>query len=54
MGWAYGTYGDRRGATRYWWGEELKGNGLVGKSRRRWAEDKKMDLQEMGWGHGLD
>jgi len=40
--------GERRGATRYWWGK-LEGNGLVEKSRRRWAENKKMDLQEMGW-----
>ena len=31
-----------------------EGNGLVGKSRHRWAKNKKMDLQEMGWGHGLD
>jgi len=36
---------------------------LVGKSeekrplarrRRRWEENIKMDLQEVGWGHGLD
>jgi len=25
-----------------------------GRPRRRWEENFKMDLQELGWGHGLD
>jgi hypothetical protein len=33
---------------------KLEGNGLVGKTRLRWAENNKMYLQEMGWGRGLD
>jgi hypothetical protein len=44
--------GDRGDATRYWWGN-LKEMGLVGKSRHRWAENE-VDLEEMGWEHGLD
>jgi hypothetical protein len=26
----------------------------VGRPRRRWEDNIKMDLQEVGWGHGLD
>jgi hypothetical protein len=26
----------------------------LGRPRRRWEENIKMDLQEVGWGHGLD
>jgi len=25
-----------------------------GRPRRRWDDNIKMDLQEVGWGHGLD
>jgi hypothetical protein len=26
----------------------------LGRHRRRWEGNIKMDLQEVGWGHGLD
>jgi hypothetical protein len=26
----------------------------LGRPRRRWENNNKMDLQEVGWGHGLD
>ena len=26
----------------------------LGKPRRRWKDNIKMDLQEVEWGHGLD
>jgi hypothetical protein len=26
----------------------------LGRPRRRWEDNIKMDLEEMGWGHGLD
>jgi hypothetical protein len=26
----------------------------LGRPRRRWEDNIKMDLQEVGWGHGLD
>jgi len=29
-------------------------NRLLGKTRRRWEDNIKMDLQELGWGCGLD
>jgi hypothetical protein len=31
-----------------------EGKRLLGRSRRRWEDNIKMDLQEMGWGHGFD
>jgi len=31
-----------------------EGKGPLGSSRRRWENNIKMDLQEVGWGHGLD
>jgi hypothetical protein len=30
------------------------GKRSLGRSRRRWEDNIKMDLQEVGWGHGLD
>jgi hypothetical protein len=27
---------------------------ILGSPRRRWKDDIKMDLQEVGWGHGLE
>ena len=26
----------------------------LGRTKRRWEDNITMDLQEMGWGHGLD
>ena len=31
-----------------------EGKELLGRSRRRWEDNIKMDLQEVGRGHGLD
>ena len=53
MGGACGTYGRKRRATGFLWGDE--GKRPFGKPRRRWEDNIKMDLQEVEWGgHGLD
>jgi len=31
-----------------------KGNRQLGRPRRKWEDNMKMDLQELVWGHGLD
>ena len=31
-----------------------EGKRPVGRPRRRWEDNIKMDLQAVGWGHGLD
>ena len=31
-----------------------EGKGPLGRPRRRWEDNIKMDHQEVGWGHGLD
>jgi len=31
-----------------------EGKRQLGRHRLRWEENIKMDLQEVGWGHGLD
>jgi hypothetical protein len=33
----------------FWWGD-LKGRRPLGRPRRRWEDNIKMDLQEVGWG----
>jgi hypothetical protein len=35
--------------TGYWWGDLREGDHL-GPPRRRWEDNIKMDLQEVGWG----
>jgi hypothetical protein len=49
---ACSTYGERRGVCRYlvW---VLKGKGPLGRPRRTWEDNIKMDLQEVEWGNGL-
>jgi hypothetical protein len=37
--------------TGFWW-ENLRGKDHFRRPRRRWENNKKMDLQEMGWGRG--
>jgi hypothetical protein len=32
----------------------LDGRRPLGRPRRRWKDNIKIDLQEVGWGHGLD
>jgi hypothetical protein len=42
--------GERRGVYRDWWGN-LRERGHFGRSRRRWEDNIKIDLQEVGcWG----
>jgi hypothetical protein len=45
--------GERRGACRVLVGKP-EGNRPLGKPRCRWDDNIKIDLQEVGWGHGLD
>ena len=33
---------------------KLEGKKSLGIPRRSWEDNIKMDLQEVGWGHGLD
>jgi len=45
--------GDRRGA--YWASVgKPEGKRPLGRPRRRWKDNTKLDLQEIGWGHELD
>jgi hypothetical protein len=44
--------GDRRGACKVWVGRP-EGKIPLGRPRRRWEDNIKMDLQEVGWG-GMD
>jgi len=41
--------GERRGVYRVLVGEP-EGNGPLGRSRHRWKDNIKLDLQEVGWG----
>ena len=41
--------GERRGANRIFV-EKPEGERLLGRLRRRWEDNIKMDLQEVGWG----
>ena len=52
MGWARSTYAGQAKCLQFWWGNlkarsHLEDLGVDG-------DNIKMDLQEMGWGHGLD
>jgi hypothetical protein len=44
---------EKRGAYRISVGRP-EGRRPLGRPRRRWEDNIKMDLQEMGWGHRLD
>jgi hypothetical protein len=46
------VWGDRRGAFWVLVGK-LEGTRPPG-HRRRWEDNIKMDIREVGWGHGLD
>ena len=52
MGGACSAYGERRGVYRVLLGKP-EGNSLLGRPRRRWEDNIKMDLQEVGCG-GMD
>jgi hypothetical protein len=45
--------GENRGACRILVGRP-EGRGPLGRPRRRWEGNIKIDLQEVGWEHGLD
>jgi hypothetical protein len=49
MGWACGTYG---GGERCAQVGKPEGKRPLGRPRRRWEDNIKMDLQEVGWGCG--
>ena len=51
MGRACGTYGDKRGAYRVLV-TRPEGKRQLSRSRCRWEDNIKMDLQEVGWGLG--
>jgi hypothetical protein len=45
--------GDRRGACSVLVGK-TEGKKPLGRYRRRWEDYIKMDIKEVGWGHGLE
>jgi hypothetical protein len=45
--------GEKQGAYRILVGRP-EGRRPLGRPRHRWEDNIKMDLQEVGWGHGLD
>jgi hypothetical protein len=45
--------GEMRGAYRALVGKP-EGKRPLGRPRHRWENNIKMDLREVGWGHGLD
>jgi len=47
MGWACGTWGERRGAYRFWVGIP-EGKRPLGRPRRRWVDNIKIDVKEIG------
>jgi hypothetical protein len=53
LGGACGDYGGRREVyTGFWWGN-LRGKRPLGRPRRRWEDNIKMDLQKVGTGCGI-
>jgi hypothetical protein len=53
MGGSYSAYGEgERRVTGFWWGNPRKNMAMV-RPRRRWEDNIKMDLQEVGCG-GMD
>jgi hypothetical protein len=53
MGGAYSTYGLEEGIYRTLVGKP-EGQVPLWIPRRRWEDNIKMDLEEVGWGEGLD
>ena len=53
MGGVYSTYGERGGAYRVLVGKP-EGKRPLGRTRCRWEDNIKMNLQEVGQGNGLD
>jgi len=48
-----GTYGGQ-GRCRQGFGGAHEGKKPLGRPRCRWENNIKVNLQEVGWGHGLD
>ena len=48
---ACSTYGERRGAYSDLVGKP-EGRRRLGRPRRRWEDNSKMDFREVGWSHG--
>jgi len=53
MDWICSTYRGKRGAHRVLMGEP-EGRRPLAIPRRKGDDNIKMDLEEVGWGHGLD
>jgi len=53
MGGEFGMYVCEESCIRFLVGE-LEGKIALVRSRHRWEDNIKMDLHEVGWGHGLD
>jgi hypothetical protein len=53
MGGACSTYGEKRGAYMILVGRR-EGRRPLGRRRRTWEDNIKMDYQVVGWDHGLD
>jgi hypothetical protein len=51
--WHVARMGEKRSAYRILVGRP-EGREPLGRPRRRWQDNIKMDLQEVGWGYGLD
>jgi hypothetical protein len=51
--WHVACMGERRGVYRVLVGKP-EGKRPLGRPWRRWEDNIKMDLQEVGWGYGLD
>ena len=50
MGWACGAYSEERGVYRVLVGKP-EGKRSLGRPRRRWVDNIRMDLQKVGCGH---
>jgi len=50
MGWACGAYGEESGACRVLVGKP-EGKRPLGRPKRRWTDNIRMDLQEVGCGY---
>jgi hypothetical protein len=53
MGGTLRRLGERKGTYRALVGN-TEGKRPLGSPRRRWEDNIKIDLQKVGWGHGLD
>ena len=54
MGGECSTYGGQVRCIQDLGGGRPEGKKPLRRPRRRWEDNIKMDLQEVGWGHGLD